>query len=184
MFLKGTILFILALISGMAVSAGAFAFLLMIGVVPRMLRTTNLMDKVLTVETVVSLGVVFGTIMSLWDRHPQSNGFLASIAGSATVLALIQRLGKWIGHFLLLLYGLSAGIFVGCIAVELAEILDTFPIMFRRMKLAEGAEEYRTNNDQKKRAGKASPQVQWMMYAMALGKLAGSLYSFYGGYRF
>lgn len=180
MFLKGTVLVFIGLMSGMAVSAGTFAFLLMVGVVPRMLRTTNLMDKVLTMETAISLGVVFGTVMSLWARQPDSQ----LISGAAAGLALLREAGRWLGHFLLCIYGLSAGIFVGCIAVELAEILDTFPIMFRRMKIAEGAEEYRNNQDQKRRAGKSTPQVQWLMYAMAFGKLAGSLFSFYGGYRF
>lgn len=56
---------------------------------------------------------------------------------------------------LLCVYGISAGIFVGSIAVALAEILNTFPITFRRMGLKVG--------------------LFWVMLAMAAGKVAGSL---------
>jgi stage V sporulation protein AB len=51
---------------------------------------------------------------------------------------------------------------VGCIAVALAEILNTFPILFRRMSIKRG--------------------LSFMMLAMALGKMAGSLYYFLCGY--
>ncbi|MCC8168277.1 MAG: stage V sporulation protein AB [Clostridiales bacterium] len=52
--------------------------------------------------------------------------------------------------------------FVGGIAVSLAEILHTFPIIFRRFHLTEG--------------------LSWLMCAMAAGKICGALLSFYGGY--
>ena len=58
---------------------------------------------------------------------------------------------------------ISAGIFVGSIAVALAEILNTFPITFRRMGLKVG--------------------LFWVMLAMAAGKVAGSLYYFLGNFK-
>ena len=61
-------------------------------------------------------------------------------------------------HIFFVLYGLSAGMFVGCIAVALAEILNTFPILFRRAKLKVG--------------------LQWVMWTMAVGKTCGALYYF------
>ena len=54
--------------------------------------------------------------------------------------------------------GLSAGMFVGCIAVALAEILNTFPILFRRAKLKVG--------------------LPWVMWTMAVGKTCGAFYYF------
>ena len=68
----------------------------------------------------------------------------------------------WLGHFLLGLYGISAGIFVGCISVALAEILNTFPILFRRLYMKRG--------------------LQLVMTAMALGKMTGAFYYFFFGY--
>lgn len=62
------------------------------------------------------------------------------------------------GSVILALFGISAGIFVGCISVALAEILNTFPIMFRRFKIKIG--------------------LAWVLYGMALGKAIGSAYYF------
>ena len=47
------------------------------------------------------------------------------------------------------------GVF-GCLAIALAEILNTFPIMFRRFGIKEG--------------------LSWIMLFMALGKMAGAFY--------
>ena len=68
----------------------------------------------------------------------------------------------WMAHVMIAIYGLAAGIFVGCIAVALAEILNTFPILFRRLYINRG--------------------LSWVMIAMAFGKLAGSMYYFFCGY--
>ena len=54
------------------------------------------------------------------------------------------------------------GILVRCIAVALAEILNTFPILFRRLYINRG--------------------LSGVMIAMALGKMAGSFYYFFFGY--
>ncbi len=143
MLVRHVILALLALLGGIGVSAGTFAFILVIGVIPRMLRKTNLAKKIITVENVVACGVLLGAILSLF----QWNGTIPSIV---------------IGKMMLIIYGLAAGIFVGCISVALAEILDTFPIIFRRTHVKRG--------------------LSWMMTVMAFGKLAGALYYFCYGY--
>ena len=61
-----------------------------------------------------------------------------------------------LGTGFLCLFGLAAGVYTGCLAVALAEILNAFPIMFRRLKLKLG--------------------LEWALFAMALGKLVGTLY--------
>lgn len=147
MLLRRAILILLGFFAGSAVSAGAFAFLLVIGVIPRMLRTARLTDRVLLAENIIMLGTLTGCILSLWERQS---------------LSQTQGLYQIIGFFLICIYGFSAGIFVGCIAVSLAEILHTFPILFRRFRLTQG--------------------LEWLMCAMAIGKLCGALFSFYGGY--
>lgn len=83
-------------------------------------------------ENAVLLGGTFGNLVSLFS--------------------LELPVGMWI----ILVYGLSAGIFTGCLAVALAEILNTFPIMFRRFGIKEG--------------------LSWIMLFMALGKMTGALY--------
>lgn len=128
---------------GVAVSAGTFAFLLVIGVIPRMLKKTNLASRIMTIENMIILGVLTGAVFSVFEWEAQ--------------FPLV-----WLGHLLLAMYGIAAGVFVGCIAVALAEILNTFPIMFRRMYINRG--------------------LSCVMIAMALGKMIGSFYYFFCGY--
>lgn len=132
-----------ALACGVAVSAGTFAFILVIGVVPRMIKKLNLADYIFSVENAIILGVLTGAVFSVieWKaRFPVA----------------------WVGHLLLAVYGAVAGMFVGCIAVALAEILNTYPILFRRTYINRG--------------------LSYVMIAIALGKMIGSFYYFFWGY--
>ena len=121
--------------AGLAVSAGTFAFLIVIGVIPRMIGKCNRAAETMHFENAIICGGVLGNVVSVLPgiRIP-------------------------LGRPLLCAYGLSSGIFVGCMAVALAEILNTFPILFRRAKIKEG--------------------LPWAMLFMALGKCAGSLLFF------
>ena len=38
----------------------------------------------------------------------------------------------------LVVYGLASGVFLGCLAVALAEVLNVFPVLFRRANLKNG----------------------------------------------
>lgn len=67
-----------------------------------------------------------------------------------------------IGAFILFIYGIGAGIFVGGISVTLAEILDTFPILFHRFKITRG--------------------LSFIIFSMALGKMVGGFYYFVRGF--
>lgn len=143
MFLRHILMGIVTFACGVAVSAGTFAFLLVIGVIPRIIKKSNLADHIFTIENMIILGVLTGAVFSIidWER---------------------QFPIVWMGHLLLALYGLSTGIFVGCISVALAEILNTFPILFRRLHMKRG--------------------LQLVMTAMAVGKMIGALYYFFYGY--
>lgn len=144
MYIKSAVISAIGFAAGVGVSAGTFAFLLVIRVLPRMIQKSGLEHKIIYMENVVIHGILFGTILSLYTWKK-----------------------KWffriLGRGVLVLFGTSAGIFVGCIAVALAEILDTFPIFFRRIKLK-------------------SVYVQPLIFAMALGKMAGSLFFFLAQY--
>lgn len=137
MLIKHIFLGFIGLAAGFGVSAGTFAFLIIIGVIPRMIGKCNRAAETLHFENAVILGGIFGNLASVFLnlRFP-------------------------FGPLLLCIYGLSAGIFVGCMAVALAEILNTFPIVFRRAGLKVG--------------------LFWAILAMAAGKLVGSLYYFLG----
>ena len=124
--------------AGGATAAGTFAFIMIIGVVPRLVAKLKRATDTMRFENAITLGGVIGSVLSLFEdlRVP-------------------------FGQPLLLMFGLSAGIFVGGIAVALAEILNTFPILFRRFHIKEG--------------------LFWVMTSLAFGKLLGSLFFFIAG---
>ena len=140
MYLKSVLCVLIGLCSGVGVAAGTFAFFLVIRVIPRMVQKAQLSDRILSVENMVVKGVLFGTVLSFftWKKR-----FLFAILGKT----------------LLTIYGMSAGIFAGCIAVALAEILDVFPILFRRLHLPER-------------------YCEPLLLVMAVGKILGSLFFF------
>lgn len=144
MFLKSVFMIVVGLCSGIGVAAGTFAFLIVIRVIPRMVQKAKLEHKIIYIENIVFRGIMFGTVLSLFSWKKRW---------------LFELLGKT----LLTIFGMSSGIFVGCLAVALAEILDTFPIFFRRIHLKEEIGEV-------------------LLFTMALGKLIGSLFFFLTGY--
>ena len=144
MFLKSVIISFIGFCSGIGVAAGTFAFFLVIRVIPRLIQKAKLEHKVIFIENMVFRGTMFGTVLSLFTWRKR---WLLDLLGRA----------------LLTIFGLSAGIFTGCIAVALAEILDTFPIFFRRLHLKQR-------------------YTEGLLLVMALGKMAGSLFYFFFGY--
>ncbi len=132
MWIKQIFLGFIGLASGSAISAGVFSFIISIGVVPRIIGKSRTAADIIVYENAVILGGVAGNILSLFSVQ--------------------IPFGIW----LVIAFGLSAGIFTGCLAVALAEILNTFPIMFRRFGIKEG--------------------LSWMLFFMALGKAVGALY--------
>ena len=144
MFLKSLFLILVGLCSGTGIAAGTFAFLLVIRVIPRMIQKAKLEHKLIYIENIVFRGILFGTVLSLFSWKK-----------------------KWLftilGRSILTIFGLSAGIFVGCFAVALAEILDTFPIFFRRLRIKDDFGVV-------------------LIFVMAAGKMIGSLFFFFAGY--
>ena len=55
------------------------------------------------------------------------------IFGENTVLVW-----KWVGNGLLILWGIFAGMFVGCLALAIAEMLNSIPIFSRRIGFRHG----------------------------------------------
>ena len=123
------------LMAGSAIAAGTFAFIMIIGVVPRLIGKCHRASGIMGFETCIILGAIIGCVWSLFPKFAVPFGELMLVA-----------------------YSVSAGIFVGCLALALAEILDTFPILFRRFHIKRG--------------------LFWMILSLAIGKTCGSLYYF------
>ena len=149
--LREIFLSVIAFLAGAGVSAGVFAFVLVIGVVPRILRCSRI-ENIILIENVMICGVVAGNISSVLDT--------AYNLGFANMPKV--PVSNICGNIIIAIYGLCVGIFVGCIAVALAEILHTFPIIYKRMKL---------------RAG-----LGIIVISMAIGKALGALYYFLTGF--
>jgi stage V sporulation protein AB len=135
MWILNLILTIAGLISGFAVSAGVFALIASLGLIPRFAGKTSSAAYAVALENAVIAGGIIGTVISMFPQIP-------------------LRLGTWFT----ILAGTAAGMFIGCLSAALAEVLNVFPILFRRSKLKTGLEMFLT--------------------AFALGKLAGGLYYF------
>ena len=68
-------------------------------------------------------------------------------------------MGSFIGTIFLAVAGVCVGIFVGCLVMSLAETLKALPVISRRIHLAVG--------------------LQYLIFALAAGKLTGSLVYFW-----
>lgn len=145
--LREIFLSVIAFLAGAGVSAGVFVFVLVIGVVPRILRCSRI-ENIILIENVMICGVVAGNISSVLDT--------AYNLGFANMPKV--PVSNICGNIIIAIYGLC----VGCIAVALAEILHTFPIIYKRMKL---------------RAG-----LGIIVISMAIGKALGALYYFLTGF--
>ncbi len=144
---------------GILVSGGVFTVLLAVGLVPRFAGKTHTGSRILFYEEAVVFGTLFGNLLSAWE-YPVSPG---SWIVENRLLGM-ETAGIWqgIGIGILLVSGLFAGIFVGCLAMAITEMLDTIPIFSRRIRFRKG--------------------LGTVLIVTAVGKLAGSLYYFLGGF--
>lgn len=125
--------------SGIIIATAILAFITAVGLIPRLTAKTDTRTRFLAIGTAAILGSTMGSLFSLWDIQ----------------LAIPKII---IGIF-----GLFEGIFVGCLAVALAEILNVIPIARSRIKIKKG--------------------MGALVFAFAIGKMVGSLYYwFYPGF--
>ena len=115
MFGYQIVLGILGLLFGIGVAAGVFALVASLGMVPRMAGKTSVAAYVPALENGLIFGGIFGSILAIFPNLP-------------------FRVGSWF----LVAYGLSSGVFLGCLSVALAEVLNVFPVLFRRAGLKKG----------------------------------------------
>lgn len=105
------ILAVIGLSSGIVVAGGLFSFIIELGVVADFADRTNTANRILLYEDSVAVGGVLGNLVSVFH------------------IVIPNGVG------LLPVFGLLAGIFVGCWSMALAENLNVFPIFVRRTKI-------------------------------------------------
>ncbi len=150
---------ILGLSSGILVSAGVFTVLLSVGLVPRFAGQTHTSRNVFLYEEMVVLGTMTGDFFSVFPQAGYIGDWMREevLFGAATA-----AVWRSVSTVLMALFGLFAGIFVGCLALAIAEMLDSIPILTRRIGYRHG--------------------LGFMVLGIALGKLMGSL--IYFGFHF
>ena len=111
MWAEQIVLGLIGLSSGVAVAGGLFAFIVELGVVADLADRTHTAENLLLYEDSIALGGILGNALFC---------FQIRIPGASFVLPF---------------FGVLSGIFVGCWAMALAEILNVFPIFIRRVKL-------------------------------------------------
>jgi len=108
------LLSIIGFSAGTAVSAGVFAFIGAIGIIPRMAQRSKTEKYIRVYEDVILLGGLFGaTAMFVDYRFPPIPILLMALA-------------------------LAMGAFIGVLAMALAEVLNVMPILLRRSRITIG----------------------------------------------
>lgn len=120
--------------SGFIVAGGVVALMVGLGIITRFIGVSHTADRIFLYEDAIFLGAVIGTLLTVYPvRFP---------------------LGAW----LLGIAGLFIGMFVGGWILALAEVINVFPVYFRRLGITKG--------------------MSWVVIAMAAGKTLGSLLLF------
>lgn len=138
MWVRQIVLAILGLSGGILVAGGLFGFVVSLGVVSDFADRTHTGNKIRLYERALALGGSLGNIIHIYQIPIPS--------------------GAW----LLIVFGIFAGIFVGGWAMALAETLNVFPIFMRRAKLV-GC-------------------IPYIILSIAIGKGIGSLIYFWFGW--
>lgn len=117
---------------GLAVGAGYVAFLTLLGIIPRLIQLSKTYHLLKVYIACIIFGSLFGTFLSF------------------TTTAWQQPI------LLLIIWGSIHGIFNGMLAAALTEVLNVFPILSRRIGMAN--------------------YLLWLLMAIVFGKIAGSLF--------
>lgn len=136
MWLQNGALAFIGLCGGLLVAGGLFAFLALVGVVTRLAAGTATAKYLMFYEDMALLGCTVGNLFFLY------------------------RFSLPVGKLLLPLYGIGAGVFTGCLAAALAEVVNMIPVLSERVRLKKG--------------------MTGIMTMFALGKLVGSLFGLLG----
>ena len=133
--LQETALAIIGFAGGVSVAAGTFALITALGIIPRLASRMGVAEHVYKLESAIVLGGTIGSLLSVY-HFPMR-----------------------IGDVGIIIFGLFAGIFVGCLSMALAEAIRVFPILCQRINLTYG--------------------IYLLIFMMAAGKALGTLYQMY-----
>lgn len=112
--IRYAVIILLGFSGGVIVAGGMFTTLFTVGLIPRFAGKTHTGNHVMIYESAVILGTIWGNLSCMYEfPQPFGNVFVGA-------------------------YGLFAGIFVGCLALAIAEALNGIPIFARRINFRRG----------------------------------------------
>lgn len=129
---------LIGLCGGITVAGATFALITTVNIVPRLAHVTKTSSYVTMYESIILVGGVLGSLLT------------------TSPLAFV------LPELVVILFGLASGMFVGALAITLAEALDVTTIFARRMRLHTG--------------------IPWIILSVAIGKVLGSLLFFARAY--
>lgn len=138
MLVKQIIMALIGLSAGAIVAGGLFGFIVSLGVVSDFADRTGTANRIGLYEDAVALGGILGNLVLLYE---------------APLTIISPLLG---------VFGILSGIFAGCWALALAEVLNVFPIFLRRINLTKG--------------------IGFIILGIAIGKVVGALVYFFFGW--
>ncbi len=141
---------------GILTAAGVFTVLSAVALVPRFIGKTHSAKSTWLYENMIIAGTTLGGLFSvfgdIWD--------VGSIA--LNTLHIPNQLWQWFVYVFLAVIGIFSGMMTGCLALAIAEMLDSIPIFARRVSFRHG--------------------LGIVILSMAVAKLVGSFYYFYNVY--
>lgn len=165
MFLKQIFLGVVGTGFGLFAAGGVITVLITVGLIPRFAGKMHVNRKVFLFEEMVVFGVIAGSFISVFEKYAGLGDWV--LKHHLFGVNMTETVWRVAGTVIITIFGLFSGIFVGCLALAIAEMLDSIPIFARRTGFRRG--------------------LGIAILAVALGKVAGSLIYFmkavylYGG---
>ena len=150
--MREVLLALIGISFGVLAAAGVFTVFVAVGLVPRFAEKTHTAKHVLIYEEMVIFGTIVGCFVSIFPQYSQLGAALQQNFSNG------EEIKNIVGVVLQALLGLSGGMFVGCLALAIAEMLDSIPIFTRRIGFRHG--------------------IGLAILSTAIGKLCGSLFYF------
>ncbi len=111
MWVNQILLIIIGISSGAVIASGFFSFIIGLGIVSKFADSTRTADWVYRYEDILTVGCVTGSVL------------------------YIYQIAIPFAYLFMPLIGVAAGIFVGCWAMSIAEVINIFPVFIRRVQL-------------------------------------------------
>lgn len=150
---KNVLLIAIGLGAGAFTAAGTITVVNVVGIVPRYAIRTGTGAYFKCYENMLFLGTVFGNFISHYHVALGNAGWFAWVNGADGQIAFLQQP-------VLIIYGLSTGIFIGCLAVAIEEMTQSIPIFTRKTDVFEYC------------------GIGFLILLLAFGKSLGAVFSF------